>query len=706
MRALHFIFFLISCYSLSFSLAPVAIADDSPQNLSLDTIQVEDVAERLYRTGKVKDAIIKTEVVTEKAINNKQAKTVSQAIEGQTGVDSQANDSLCGLRRVQLNGLRGEYTTLLVDDIPLHSTVSSYYGVDSFSTSGVGAIEISRGSGASLTAPEAIGGVVNIITKRPTENSTTLDSSMGNEAYKNLSISGTGVAKDARRRMLISAQFDELGQWDSTGNGVSQSPAKRNHSLFGKLDQDFGNHTHFELRGQSLKGETFGGPTRIPVFKAVSSNSSNPPAAAFEGGDVRRKYTGDPGGVLEAVEIDRSEAALKVSHEFNNDLNLGVSLAYADQRQDSYYEGSDYANRDRTLFTDIKLNHSVGNHVLTFGHDFKMQRMRSQSYRFFGVLGVTPDSFDHITPGLYLQDTYAPSEKIEISAAVRVNRVNVNWTSQTAHENEIAEWIAVPRFHLKLLHTQALSSRLSLGQGYRAPLTFFESEHGILDNGFDVLIRKIERANSAVYALNYDDRVLSASVSGSYTEVRNFAQVDLDRAPRPALLTHNGKVSSATAEAAVGYQITDAFEMGAGFEHFFYSGSYKPLLPIAPIQDRARLNAVYEKQGWEFSTEGVFVGARNLAPFGYGSRYNVNNSGTLSQPKSTHAPGFFTLDLKVSKQVAKNYSFYVGAKNLLDYTQAKRESPLFYDSSGNLDAVHIWGPMRGRQFYAGLSVKF
>lgn len=682
------------------------VARATDQNLELDSIRVEDVAERLYRTGKVKDAIIKTEVVTEKAIEGKQAKTVSQAIEGQTGVDSQANDSLCGIRRVQLNGLRGEYTTLLVDDIPLHSTVSSYYGIDSFSTSGIDSVEISRGSGASLTAPEAIGGAVNIVTKRPTENSVTLDSSMGNESYKNLSITGAGVAKNNQRRMLISAQFDEQGQWDSIGVGVSQSPAKRNYSLLGKLDQDFGAHTHFELRGQTLQGSTFGGPTNIPLFKSLGANSSSPPSPSFEGGDVRRRYNGDPGGVLEFVEINRNEVALKVSHEFGNDSNLGAAVAYADQRQESYYEGSDYANQDRTIFTDVKFNHSMGNHVLTVGQDLKLQRMRSKSHRFFEVLNVTPDSFDHFTPGLYLQDTYTPSERLEIAAAIRINRVNVNWIGQTTTRNEIAEWVAVPRLHIKLAHVPTLTSRFSLGQGYRAPLTFFESEHGILDNGFDVLINKIERANSAVYSLNYDDRKLSATVSGSYTEVRHFAQVDLGRSPRPALLTHDGTVHSATAEALVGYQVTDFLEIGAGYEHFFYSGAYRPLLPIAPVQDRVRLNLGYEKSGWEIRPEAVFVGARDLAPYGYANRFNVYSGGVASQPKSTHAPAFVTLDLRVSKMIDKNYSFYFGVKNLLDYTQAKRESPLFYDSNGNLDAVHIWGPMRGRQLYAGLHVKF
>lgn len=698
--------FLALVCNLIANIATLAVARASDQNLELDSIRVEDVAERLYRTGKVKDAIIKTEVVTEKAIQDKQAKTVSQAVDGQAGVDSQANDSLCGIRRVQLNGLRGEYTTLLVDDIPLHSTVSTYYGVDSFSTSGIDAVEISRGSGASLTAPEAIGGAVNIITKRPTENFVTLDSSMGNGSYKNLSITGAGVAKNKQRRMLISAQFDEQGQWDSIGVGVSQSPAKRNYSLLGKLDQDFGAHTHLELRGQTLQGSTFGGPTNIPLFKSLDSNSSSPPSPSFEGGDVRRRYNGDPGGVLEFVEINRAEVALKLSHEFSNDSNLGASIAYADQKQESYYEGSDYANQDRTLFTDIKFNRSIGDHVLTIGQDVKLQRMRSKSHRFFEVLNVTPDSFDHFTPGAYVQDTYAPSARLEIAAAVRVNRVNVNWIGQTAARNEIAEWVAVPRLHVKFAHLPVLTSRLSLGQGYRAPLTFFESEHGILDNGFDVLIHKIERANSAVYSLNYDDRTLSATLSGSYTEVRHFAQVDLDRSPRPALLTHDGKVYSATAEATLGYSLTDALEIGAGYEHFFYSGAYRPLLPIAPIQDRVRLSLGYEKSGWEVRPEAVFIGARDLSPYGYANRYNVYAGGIASQPKSTHAPAFVTIDLRISKTIDPNYSIYVGIKNLLDYTQAKRESPLFYDSNGNLDAVHIWGPMRGRQLYAGLRVKF
>jgi hypothetical protein len=46
-------------------------------------------------------------------------------------------------------------------------------------------------------------------------------------------------------------------------------------------------------------------------------------------------------------------------------------------------------------------------------------------------------------------------------------------------------------------------------------------------------------------------------------------------------------------------------------------------------------------------------------------------------------------------------------KNLLDYTQAGDEdTPLFYDADGGYDVGYIYGPLRGRQMYAGLQAKF
>ncbi len=680
---------------LFFLVTGLALADQ------METVVVQDVQEKVQRTGTVKDSIIKTEVITAKSIEKKGAKTISEAIENEPGIDTQNGCSVCGIKRVQINGLKGEYTTVLMDDIPLHSTVSSYYGFDAMVTAGVARIEVARGAGAALLAPEAIGGVINIISKKATENSLLVDIAGGNTNYRVLSVVGTAVSQDGSKRATVAAQHNLQDQWDGDGNGVNESPKRSNHSILARVSSDLGVNTNIDVRVSALRSETFGGPMGGAIFGTAVQNAP----LSFQDGDVRKKYTGSPQMVNETVEVDRTEIAAKVTQLISNDTNMTATVSVAEQKQDSIYEGNDYANVDYTYFADVRLNHQLfERHLITTGVDTKVERLRSRSYKYFTLLGVARDDFDHFTPGIYLQDTWTPWDSLEISGAVRFNVVQVDWTAQTAKKNEIDRSLLVPRIHVKWTHFPELVSRLSFGQGYRAPLSFFESEHGILNDGFDVSISEVERSNSAVYSLSYDDKKAAATVSGAWTGVNNLAYID--KVGRPTLRNDSGFVSVGALDALASYQLMPAFQLGAGYEHFFYSERYKSLLPMAAIEDRIRFLADWATSGWEANCTVNVIGGRDLAPYNYGGHYNVFSAGVASSEKGTKAPLYATVDARVARKIGKEISLYFGVKNLFDYTQTKTESPLFFDVKGKLEVTHIWGPVRGRQVYAGLQAKF
>ena len=162
---------------LSAILAVVGSADELGVG-TLPEIIVQDSAES-SSAELDKSAVIPTLKLPKKRLDQKKAPNLSEAISGETGVESQTSCANCGSKRITVNGLRGEHTTILVDGVPLHSAVSSFYGVDAVPLAGVEAIEISRGSGASLVAPEAIGGVLNIITESPHRNEVDLNISSG-----------------------------------------------------------------------------------------------------------------------------------------------------------------------------------------------------------------------------------------------------------------------------------------------------------------------------------------------------------------------------------------------------------------------------------------------------------------------------------------------------------------------------------------------
>ncbi|MCW9016952.1 MAG: TonB-dependent receptor plug domain-containing protein, partial [Kangiellaceae bacterium] len=169
-------FKLLPLVALTLPLSSVALAaqtDNQDTEVEQDeqTITVIGTQERLYRKGRLADVIEKTELISEELIDRKQAMTLTEAITNEPGIRVNNECSMCGMKRVMINGLKGEHTTVLVDGVPMHSVVSSFYGMDAITATGISEIEVARGAGASLIAPEAIGGTINLITRNATEDS-------------------------------------------------------------------------------------------------------------------------------------------------------------------------------------------------------------------------------------------------------------------------------------------------------------------------------------------------------------------------------------------------------------------------------------------------------------------------------------------------------------------------------------------------------
>jgi outer membrane receptor protein involved in Fe transport len=159
-------------------------------------------------------------------------------------------------------------------------------------------------------------------------------------------------------------------------------------------------------------------------------------------------------------------------------------------------------------------------------------------------------------------------------------------------------------------------------------------------------------------------------------------------------------------DIVVGYALTPSITVSAGYEQYWYDTEYKNLLFIAAVEKQARLMFDYEENGWDAMIQATWTGARDLTDYGYGDRYNTFDGTDVSNLKSTKAPAFTTVDVKVSKEITDTFTLYAGVKNLFDYVQTDKESPLMYDADGGYDVGHIWGPLRGRMAYAGIKAKF
>ena len=677
------------------------------ENIQLNSVTVSgadsstesNIGTKVEQRRILQDAVEKTEVIDKKEIAQTQSATLSEAISRQAGVNVETGCSICGMKRIQVNGLTGDQTTILVDGIPFNSTVSSFYGPDAIGTADIESIQVTRGAGASLTAPEAIGGTINIIPRRPYKNGVEADVSMGTLGEKDYSIVGEAMSDDKKTGILVSASTHNQDQTDRDHNGISESPALKNQAVSIMLTHKFSPYDSIDIRASHFTSNIKGGAMDSTNSEIAQTGTGT---VSFTGNNINNEYTGNPLKVTELVNTTRDEAYLKEHHIINDRMSVQTTLAYSEQQQQSYYEGADYANTDKTYFGDLKIDHALSdNHFLTYGVDAKVEQARSDSYYYYTLNHMATDDFDYGAYGVYLQDAWTITDKDQLTMALRGAKITTHWLSKDV---TLDNTLLVPRLLYRHDHTSYLTSRLSWGMGYRAPLSFFESEHGVLDNGFLMNVSSIEKSNGATYSLAYNKDGLSVTGSAAYTQVKNMAYLN-NSGTVPTLENSKNNVSVTEGDVVASYLVTPNLSVMGSYEIYNYDSAYKQLMTLAPVEQRTRVSIDYDKDGWDFYTDATLIGARNLAQYGYNG-YEGSGNNIL---KNQTAPSYVTVDMKISKKINKNFTLYAGVKNLFDFVQTDVQSPLFYHSSttgDNLDMTYIWGPMRGRTIYAGLKATF
>ncbi|HKK22116.1 MAG TPA: TonB-dependent receptor, partial [Pseudohaliea sp.] len=425
----------------------------------------------------------------------------------------------------------------------------------------------------------------------------------------------------------------------------------------------------------------------------------------FAGGDVRNRYLGRPWETTEWIETTRTEVSASWLHEFGSGVNMTLTGSWNEHAQDSFYEGFVYEAQDELGFLDVRFNWALSDaHLLTFGADSRHEELRSATDS--ASLDYVSDSFDYDVTGLYLQDTWSAGDKLEIAAALRYDSVEADFVDPAKPGREIDDTILSPRIDLRYDHDLRWTSRVSAGRGYRAPLSFFESDHGILDAelGFIIAIDQLERSNSASYTLSFEDARLSASGGIAWTRVENLAALDESAAGVPVLAQLEEEAEAIVADLAFTWRLSQQFSLGATLESIDYNDTFKAAYGVVPVEERLSLTADWSTGGWELFATATWVGERDLAAYGTPENPTFDAAGTL--PMDTDAEAFWTVDCRVERHLGERWEIYAGATNLLGYTQTEDgQTPLFFDG-GAYDVAYLWGPLRGREAYAGIKYSF
>ena len=667
-------------------------------------ILVKGKRHNVDRLGALSVTIQPTNVIIPEAIFRKNADVFTQAVTSEPGVCVLTGCSSCGFKQIQINGLGANHTTMLVDGLPIYTPVTSFYGVDALTTAGVAAIDLSRGPGASLLAPGAMGGAVDVRFQDPTHTAITADAAIGNNDWNHLSFSATTVFDSGNLGILVAAHHFQQGAWDANGNGVCESPSLKDESALLRLNGISSEEFSWNVRFVHSSSEVFGASTTSNHMGAAVGPADSIPL--YVGGNVKNAFIGNPVDIIEWVQTGRDEVAGSLTWD-SPDMGLWqLRAGLANQSQISEYEGgADYYNLDHNVVGDLRWQGTSGDHTFTLGLDGNSERMASQSIYYYQNLGITPDSYNTIFGGGYVQDVWNFGHERDLSLALRMDDIDVNWVDKP--NSEIHNFIAAPRASLRWEFIEGLTGRLSAGLGWRAPLTFFEMDHGLLDNGFDIAVNKLEKAVGVGGSLSYDGSEWSFTVGAYGTKVSDLEYIDTDPTlARPVLRNDPTQLTFLDVDAEVSYLPREWLKLGVGAQHQAIPDQYKAVEFVAAYE--TELNGRVEMNLGPASLYGdvTWIAPRDLTPYGYADHFNVFQNGVASDPKVTQAPGFFVVNIKATWKLRPAVDLYAGADNLFNYTQAGSagDDPKFWDSQGSYGTSHIWGPLRGRQLYVGLRI--
>jgi len=670
------------------------------------TIQVKGTRRDMDRLGALSNAIQPTSEVTPEAIYRKNADDFTQAVTDEPGVSVLTCCSSCGFKQIQINGLGANQTTLLVDGLPLYTPVTSFYGVDALTTAGIADIDISRGPGASLLAPGAIGGAMDVRFRDPTGTGLTADAAIGNNGWDRLSFSGTTVTDSGKLGILVAAHHFEQGAWFGDSSNVSSSPSLKDESALLRLNGLIGDNWSWNLRYIHSFSQVFGAANTSDYMGAAVGNGGNS-TPQYVGGNVDSAYIGNPQDIIEWIQTERDEAAGSLTWDSPTLGLWQLRAGYTVQTQASEYEnGADYANLDRNGVADLRWQGTTGANTITAGIDGNAERMASQSYYYYDSLHITPDSYYSNFGGAYGQDVLNFGRGRDLSMALRLDDIEVNWFDKPG--SKIDNFIAAPRASLRWEFVEGLTGRLSAGLGWRPPLTFFELDHGLLNDGFDIGVDKLETAEGAGGSLSYYKGPWDFTVAAFGTRVSNLEFVNTDTTlPRPLLQSDSIPLDFLDVDAEASYQPSAWLKLGLGAAHDQIPDAFKAVELVAAVETEVNGRLQMDFGPASLSGDADWIAPRDLTPYGYAGQYNVFENGVASDPKSTNAPGYVVVNLKATWKLRPVVDLYAGAENLFNITQEGTfgDDPHYWDASVNFNTSHIWGPLRGRQLYVGLRIK-
>jgi len=680
----------ITVTSSGFKTITQKILIDGNQNLNLDFELSEDQNElnEVVVSGTLKavkrlESAVPVEVYSPTFFKKNPTASIYDALQNINGVRPQLNCGVCNTGDIHINGLEGPYTLVLIDGMPIVSSLSTVYGLSGIPNSLVERIEIVKGPASSLYGSEAVGGLINIITKNPTN------------------------------APVFSADYFTTSYFESNLDlGMKFNPTKKSTTLLGinyfnydqVIDKDDDNFTDVTLS------------ERISIFNKWSFQRNHnrlftiAARGMYEdrwGGDVRweKKYRG--GDEIYGESIYTKRAELIGTYQLPFEEKLMLSFSGNVHYQDSRYGTTSYIANQKIGFLQLTWDKKIGR------NDFLVGIANRYSY-YDDNTTATKEAESTWLPGIFVQDeiTFSPKSQVLLGARYDYNSIHGS--------------IFTPRVAYRFKANENTIFRLNAGTGFRV-VNLFTEDHAALTGSRDVVIQNDLKPEKSVNVnLNYIQKInfengtfMGIETTAFYTRFSNKIISDYETDPNKIIYDNID-----------GYAISQGISTNVDLN---FTNGLKFILGATVLDNKNVQDGISERPFLTERFTGTWSVSYKIQPWNLlldytGNVYSPMKLPLLNEydPRNPNSPWYSIQNIQFTYTGWKNFEVYGGIKNLLNFTP-KQNNPFLisrtndpfdknvqYDSTGKVmvtpdnpygltfDTTYVYGQNQTIRGFIGL----
>lgn len=661
-----------------------------------DTIQLKaganQVATVLKPTRQLKEAVVsyrkkgnelslldprKTEEIGEKEFLKAACCNLSESFETTPSVDVAFTDAVSGYKQIQMLGLAGPYTLITRENIPDVRGLSSVTGLTFTPGTWLQGMQLSKGTGSVVNGYEGLAGQINIELRKPFAEKA---EKWNINLYQNVQgRSEANVIYQHKFNKKLSTNFfaHASGRWrknDMNNDGFMDQPL--NSSYIGLNRWFYFNPKGWEAQ-VGVKGtylDQLGG--QLNFDKGIE------------------QVAGNPWGYQ--MNIRRYEGWAKIGRVFKKPAtSMGLQLSGVRHEQSSLYGKRNYDANQTSFYANLIYQTILNNtnHVLKTGASALVDNYEEQfENNYF--------SRNEFVPGAFVEYTYNHLSVFNVVAGLRGDYHNIFGGFLT------------PRLHIRYAPFELTAIRASVGRAQRTANILAENM-GYMASRRNFMFLGTDATNpygldpeiawnyginlTQKFKLNYRDGAFSMDYY--YTQFQNQVVVDVESPNSVRFYNLNGQSFANSFQAQLDYEPIRQFDVRLAYRLFDVQTTYGGQLKEKPLiaKHRAFVNLSYEtKNVWRFDYTVQWISSKRV-PSVY--------TGMNSTIPSASSPSFMLMNAQISKTWNNAIEVYLGGENLTNYLQP---SPIIASNQpfGNeFDASMIWGPVMGRNIYAGLRWK-